>query len=317
MSKFPLIDINSHVTSTFDLFICSASFEDRCFSLATNLAVTTYGKSVVFFNEDQKGAIVDNAEELSKLLNNCDKVALHSEDPVLNISTLSTTLMGLIVKSEDAFKILIDITTFTHETLLMLFRLLIELENYIKVTVCYNDSKEYSYNVSNVADKWLTKGVGDVRNIIGYPGYISPARQNHLIILFGFEVERTQRVIEKFEADIVSIGFGSEENSISSGHFAINQNRHKQLLNFNSNLDVFTVSLIDPLTTKDDLLEQVQKYPGTNVIVAAMNTKLSTVGAALAFKENPDIQLCYVKANLYNIDGYSLAGENVYWFDVL
>ncbi|OIQ64046.1 hypothetical protein GALL_544070 [mine drainage metagenome] len=199
----------------------------------------------------------------------------------------------------------------------MLFRLFIELNDLLTVTVCYNDSKEYSYNVVNAADKWLTKGVGDVRNIIGYPGYISPARHNHLIILFGFEVERTQRVIEKFEADIVSIGFGSEENSINSVHYAINQNRHKQLLNFNSNLNVFTLSLIDPKKTKANLIEQILKYPDTNVIIAAMNTKLSTVGAALAFRDNPDIQLCYVKANLYNIEGYSLAGENVYLFDVL
>ncbi|MDP2644327.1 MAG: hypothetical protein Q8P24_05265, partial [Desulfobacterales bacterium] len=43
-----------------------------------------------------------------------------------------------------------------------------------------------------------------------------------------------------------------------------------------------------------------------DVTVAPMNTKLSTVGAALASFENSEIQVCYAQADYYNYHGYSL-----------
>jgi hypothetical protein len=315
MDKFPIDNLNGHLSKTYDLFLCSASFEDRCYSIPNVIQKDKYLQSIVFFNADQRGKIQENAKKLSTILSNCRLVELHSDNPVIVISRLSDSINQLS-GTQMSIDVLIDVTTFTHETLLMLFRLLMNPEKKISITVCYTDAKEYSTNVTNLPDKWLTKGVGDVRNIIGYPGYINPARKNHLIILFGFEVERTQRVIEKFEADIVSVGFGLEINSISNSHYLINQTRHKQLVENDATLQSFNISLIDPHKAKDDILQQINRFPDTNIIIAPMNTKISTIGAALAFEVNPDIQLCYVKANLYNVEGYSTPGQNAYLFAI-
>jgi hypothetical protein len=42
-----------------------------------------------------------------------------------------------------------------------------------------------------------------------------------------------------------------------------------------------------------------------------LNTKLSTVGVALAAIENPEIQICYAEPEEYNTDGYSKPGKEV------
>ena len=42
-----------------------------------------------------------------------------------------------------------------------------------------------------------------------------------------------------------------------------------------------------------------------------MNTKLSTLGAALAAVERPEIQLCYARAIEYNESGYSTPSNQV------
>jgi len=316
MNSELLENINKVIDRNYDYFLCCSSFEERCLAIAKVLERSKIEKAIIFYNEDQKGKITENVEKLKSLLAPINTISLHSDNPVMVISKLHESVIENILKFDRIVNLLIDISTFTHETLLMLFRLLSLQKEKIKVSICYTNVKEYSYNVKDTSEKWLTKGVGDVRNIIGYPGYINPSRKNHLIILFGFEVERTIRIIEKFEPDFVSIGYASENTSTNQEHFKINQQRHQELGNNYPNLNVFTTSLVDPYQTKLDLLAQIEKFPNTNIIIAPMNTKLSTLGAALAFESNQDIQLCYVKANLYNSEGYSLTGDTFYFFKI-
>jgi hypothetical protein len=47
-----------------------------------------------------------------------------------------------------------------------------------------------------------------------------------------------------------------------------------------------------------------------------MNTKISTVGCALAAWEDRAIQLCYAQATRYNYAHYSTPGDTCYVFDL-
>ncbi len=53
----------------------------------------------------------------------------------------------------------------------------------------------------------------------------------------------------------------------------------------------------------DALKHECERFKDYNIVIAPMNKKISTIGAALLPLENTDIQLCYVPARYYNTEG--------------
>ena len=47
-----------------------------------------------------------------------------------------------------------------------------------------------------------------------------------------------------------------------------------------------------------------------------MNTKISTLGVALAAMERSDLQICYGPAATYNVDNYSSPDDHCYLFQL-
>lgn len=81
-------------------------------------------------------------------------------------------------------------------------------------------------------------------------------------------------------------------------------------------LDEFEFSCIDPIQARDAILEQVQRVDGYNTVICPLNTKIATIGAALAAFKRGDAQLCYVEPAVYNTVNYSSAGRTVTLFDI-
>ncbi len=239
---------------------------------------------------------------------------LDSDSPVMTTESLLLSIEDIFIDPSSK-RILIDITTFTHEGLLILFKIIsIKRRNIDELLIVYVGAKEYSYNEKE-EDKWLSKGIGNIRSVIGYPGLNNPSKFNHLIILFGFESERTSKLIETFESNIVSLGFGSEEGAITKEHHRLNFRRHEELMVHFPNCHKFEFSVSDPFETQKKIIEQINKFPDTNTTVAPMNSKISTIGAALATMINVNIQLCYVTANIYN-SFYSIADTKFHIFKI-
>ena len=153
-------------------FICFASFETRCLSIPRaidqNRIVKTwvlrnnYGRTAET-NQGNFDAIIDisrNSEEIGFSLKQSDKIADL-------IYALIRELKGLKIE-----KVVVDISTFTHEVLLILIKAIYMSKNYFKkVLFLYNGADKYS--------EWLSKGCKDIRNVIGYPGYWNPAYKYH------------------------------------------------------------------------------------------------------------------------------------------
>lgn len=300
-----------------NVFIASASFENRCFALIDSLQNLEVSQSIVCRTIDFDPKIIENSKLFVEKLkaDNPITVDLKIGDPTFSFLQLVENIVPLF--TGELKKIALDITTFTHEGLLIIFRILLAHKRKgDHIFFCYNGAKEYSHNETEQDNKWLTKGVREVRSIIGFPGYSNPSLKNHLIVLFGFERERTIRLIEEYEYDIVSLAFGDKQKSIKPNHQQINEDRHGEILALYSSAQKFNISLTDPEITKREILEYVSKFDGYNVVLAPMNNKLSTIGAGLASLENPNIQLCYLQANQYNLDGYSEAGDDFYIWSV-
>lgn len=76
--------------------------------------------------------------------------------------------------------------------------------------------------------------------------------------------------------------------------------------------DRFTFERHDPLSVKAAIEQRVAAHEDSNVIIAPMNTKPSTLGAALVAIDNPKVQLCYAQASVYNYENYSKSGDHAY-----
>ena len=213
--------------------------------------------------------------------------------------------------------VLLDITTFTHEHLLILMALIRNHALPCKILLGYTGAAEYSTNTDEES-VWLSRGVGQVRSILGYPGYMAPSKRLHLIVLVGFEVERARTLIEIMEPTKLSLGIGAPENSISSHHYTRNERFRNRLQEFHvrqaqtqTEVDKFTFSCIDPDEARDAILLQAAKYTEFNTVVCPMNTKISTIGVGLAALQEPRLQVVYAAVAEYNEAGYSTPGEEV------
>jgi hypothetical protein len=300
-----------------EVFICSASFEERCFSIATVLKGYSFDDVIVFYNDNEDTSIIENANVLAEILSPLSqKVKLDSDNPVQNFAILYSKI-EIIANKNISYKFLIDCTTFTHETLLILLKIFeLILGSFDNVFVCYVGASEYSFNTNNEEDKWLSKGIKQIRTILGYPGYMDPTKKNHLIVLFGFESERTRMLIDSYEFNAISLGFAESKESIQDNHQAINERRHREILLEYPNAYSFSFSCLNPFHTKKTILDLVDQFADYNSVIAPMNNKISTIGVGLAGMDNFDLQITYAKPNIYNSLAYSKPNKTVFFFNL-
>jgi hypothetical protein len=139
------------------------------------------------------------------------------------------------------------------------------------------------------------------------------------VILVGFEHERAAKLIETFEPSRISLGHGMAGTATNAKHQAATDSFHKLVFDMAARyapVESFEFSCSDPWDSKRAILERMKAYPDCNVTVAPMNTKLSTVGCALAALEDERVQVCYAQAMRYNYESYSVPGDSCYLFEL-
>ena len=309
-SKIPLDDLRQSISGNIDLFICCASFEERSQSLARAIGPERVGRAVICVNEDYAVPASKNISQLKELYRaNHEIISIRTDAPLLAADRFSDLLSEASIRS--AATIFVDITTFTHEQLLILVRLLRDAPNRHRILAGYTGASQYAIDLPD-DQKWLSQGVDDIRSVLGYPGNLLPSQKLHLIVLAGFESERAEKLIEAYDPAVISLGIGVQSASISDQHYATNEVFHKRLLEFVKTMstvagkvDKFEFSCIDPRSTQRTIIEQAKKFSEYNTVIAPMNTKISTLGAAFAAFEDESLQVCYAHPSAYNTDNYS------------
>jgi hypothetical protein len=306
--------LHEELPEHFDLVICSASFESRCQKLVEALNKKIKCNCfLVSYNSNEYQEINDMASELITKLPNAHGLELNTDSPVQNAIAINKKLDELF--QEPIENLFLDITTFTHETLLIIYKMIHEKKAQFKnLFIGYIGAKEYSVNEPVLEKKWLSSGISMIRSVVGYPGVNSPARKNHLIVLVGFESQRTQSLIDVLQFDTISLGIGHKDDSIELCHLKLNHESYLELMRKYTNADQFCFSLTNPSDAEKHIVEQIEKFPNHNTVIAPMNNKLSTIGASLTAINNPKIQLIYAKPREYNFTGYSEPSNDVYIF---
>lgn len=312
--KIKMQEISTTLHNDYSLFICSSSFEARWFSAIANLSDNYFNTSIVLHKGCEELNWADGYNHLLRTTINQPKI--------LNIKYYSpsdlwdTYTKDVLIECQNTDKkILVDITTFTHESLLILTYMLYVTNTLDKSTFIYSSAGEYFIGPDK-NDRWLSRGVKSIRSVLGFPGLIRPSKSSHLIILVGFKIERAKELITQYEPSSISLGIGV---SPYSDEFSKKNIEYRSLLenfirNYESSrmeISEFTFSCSDPLIAKKNILDEVEKFNEKNITISPMNTKVSTVATALAAITNESIKICYAEPVEYNQLGYSSPGDSL------
>jgi len=318
--RLALAAISSELSSPVDVFICCASYEDRSLSVATNIAQDLVATALVMENVNLRRYVHANAKRLLALFGNKGTIVpISSSSPLTIADGISNALRKRPTGKPQRY--LIDITTFTHEGLLILLRLLeIHGQPGDSIKLVYSSASFYGGTEdADVGSRWLSKGVEEVRTVLGYAGKHLPSRKTHLILLVGYEHERATRLIDIIEPHRLSLGYGlsgsetAEKNQDANKYFL--QLVQRATLSCRE-VHTFQIACDDPHLTRNEIIRIVSRKPEFNISLAPMNNKLSTIGAALAARQNQEIQICYAEATLYNYANYSQPGSTCYLLDM-
>ena len=295
-----------------DVFICCASFEERSKTIAMHLGASRVRWACICYNRDYLEVSQNNLDALKEFYDEKHTlVELDTTDPLLTADRIAASL-SVLEPSESPRRIVIDVTAFTRESLLILVKYLFvrRHQGYI-IEFLYANAREYSVGDSS-EEKWLSKGNREVRSVLGYPGMLVPSKQNHLIVMVGFEDERALSLIYECEPSKISLGIGNEVEWATRPHQDTNVARFRRLKNIIGGVNEFTFAGYDAVNTKNIIQEIVGSAPDFNTVIAPMNTKISTLGAAMVALEDERVQMCYAQANIYNARKYSAPGQHFF-----
>lgn len=316
MLKVPLERLSTQFGNFKGALLIGLGFDPRCLAALTyfpkNQGSEIFGVSNAGWNEQNQ----KNIDEFSRIVGSENAVIGHGAKSVIEVADqLSQRLVSVL--NQPSANLVVDITSLSHELLVLLVGMLHELGGLDRTSLIYVGAAQYSTNTDS-NNMWLSRGVKDVRSILGFPGTMLPSKKLHLIILAGFEVERAAEVIMRYEPASMSIGLGAKEQSVSDTHHHKNREFFDGITEFATSQDsgseevsTFTFSCISPFETKEQLIAHINALGGVsqkNFVICPLNTKLSTVGAALAALEYPEIQICYAEPEEYNTDGYATPG---------
>lgn len=322
LDRVPSSKVKENLKGDIDCFICCTSFEERCLVVAKAIGENSVKRAYLLRNQPPANETEPQTAQLETLFGSkAEFVDIRIGQPLYTVDQFTAKIIPAVKNATGG--VLIDVTTFTHEHLLILLYLLKSEKLIDKTIFAYTGAGDYSPNTL-LSDIWLTKGVKQVRSVVGYPGALVPSKDLHLIVMVGFEHERAQRVIETYEPARLSLGFAPPLVSVSENLSETNkaiflrvQQLVKETRRESTDLEEFEFSCIDPIQARNALLNQIGKYNDYNTIVCPLNTKIATMGAALAAFERDDVQLCYAEAAIYNSANYSSPGPTITLFDLL
>lgn len=318
VERIALSKLAERVGYPIDVFICCGSFESRCLSVAEVVDADRIGKAIVGRHVTMHRRVTANTAKLMERFGaKAVSLELNSDLPIQSADRIADALATC--RGTSPQHILIDVTTFTHESLLLLAELLnTAFSDRDDVRFVYTIAKDYAPGY-NDEEKWLSKGIREIRSVLGYPGEMLPGRRIHLILLHGLEVERSTRVIAEYEPELLSLGRPEEAKSTFPKHISANRRVHAQVLKYARNtveVEEFLSIPNDPHGLCEAILQQTELRDDLNIVAAPMSTKLSALGVGLAARSRPAIQICYAQPVRYNYDNYSTPSQLCYVFQM-
>jgi len=178
-------------------------------------------------------------------------------------------------------KVLLDISTFNRQNLLVALRLLRKIINVPEINIIYTIPEEVNQEIS--------KGACGFSNIPFFDGRFSIEKKKLLILLVGYEIDRPLLLWRELEPSRVILAEGVEPTN--KNFYKKNREAVEALCKF-GRCEIMQICANDPHKAKEQLMKIFKKeLKNYNIFISPFNTKLQAVGLYLAWESNPEIQI--------------------------
>ena len=276
-----------------DLFVCCAGFEDRCFSSTSRMSVDFRTRFAVIFLIEEPQYKERVEANLSRLRSELGRRAAEGifvircrrEDPIEGITQLRDIWDRCRPRDSDEPFITIDISGFTKIQLFeLLHYLVVELNlgipRLLHTTQTYSPAK-------------LSQGVQQITTIHNFFGSISYEKQTILVLLLGFEPDRSLAVWKHFNParTIALITNPPRYGNLDYVEYARKSN--SRLLS-QPHIELRDVPADNPYAVKNVLKSIYSDMRGSfNMVIGPFGTKPQVVGVFFFCLDHPKVQVVY------------------------
>jgi len=276
-----------------DLFICCASFEERCLSSTLRMGTEFRTRFAIIFvieEPNYKKEVENNFLGLQKELKKRTTegifvISCQRQDPIDGITQLRNIWKRCQPKNLEEPFITIDISGFTKIYLLELLHYLV-VELNLGIPRLLHTTQTY-------LPTRLTRGVEQITTIPAFFGTISWEKQTTLVLFLGFEPERSLSVWKHFNPSKTIALITNPPRYGNLDYLKYAQENNSYLLSQPS-VEVRDVPADNPYAVKNVLESIYKEIRGTfNIVVGPFGTKPQAVGVFLSCLEYPKVQVIY------------------------
>jgi hypothetical protein len=199
---------------------------------------------------------------------------------------------------------LLDITTMPREIIWIILRLLIEK----KYKIFYVYTSPQSYN-----NEWLSRDPKIPRLVYKLSGISKLGKNTILVLITGFDLERSKQIIKHFEPEITLVGI---QQGTQFNNQKLNIDRHMSEFSPRQSFKLFEINAYSPDHGLSTIEEQVDPYlKDANVILSSLGPKLSSISLFNYHIKHPEVGLIYAPSGEFNIN-YSIGIGKTYFGEI-
>jgi hypothetical protein len=291
----------SHGKRHFDILLTAYSYEERIVdSLKRSIESFDIGKSILivydgrdYLEEHALNKWLRNKEEICKLLTashiNTHEISCKHDE----VTEISQHLKEIVGSNQT---LLIDITGMTKNYILKLAQIFDSEHTYYLYTRGEIDQVPTQQEMS--------VSINRIETVEGFEGYTSIDKNDLVVLILGYEGNRSLAFLKKFETEPTLAIIGSphvEDESINTLYTEAALDANRQLLNIHRvHLYEKPTHSLNPFLFAGDLETAINSYPNKeryNFCLSCLGTKLQTLGLYLYWKRNPECQIFYSVPN--------------------
>ena len=240
-------------------------------------------------NETEILTCVEKITEICSKQSIAFKEFMWRDNPIENSGDLNSCINEL----EQNTVVHIDITTMPRDIIWTLLFFLNQRSN--KVLIRY-------YQPNSYHDTWLSKEPYSPRLLLKHSGIIELGKPQCVVIITGFDEERTRQIVSKFEPQkvVLCVQKGEQYNNTQRNEASLHESICRSVgVTDVSPFEIDCYGTDFGEATIDRVLSSLSDY---NVILASFGPKPSAIGVYKAYQRHTEIALCYVPCKEYNKD---------------
>lgn len=308
---------------TQSLFLAHASYEPRSTAIAMrDLCPLGIARAFVVASSISLQKLAAYQESERTIIERMEAIGVAATTLSFDRDRLFDYLESLDSEVKKAFEtfdfdaFIIDATTFPKDRLWLTLDYLKISRPDVRLIVLYVEPDAYNTEIVPDGAGWLSAGVKRVSAMPRFNGYQHSNRPTLLTVIVGHEKERMQITVRNIEPQkLVLIEQGAQQHGTSSPTLPSELAAYIGA-DFSHVIDVekrYSAGSRDHMAVYDAIVDISRRFSDEyNIVVSANGTKLQSIGALMACRENRNLTAVYTEPQIYNDESYS-KGSGATW----